>query len=142
VSVVYVESSALLAWMLGEPEGVAARACIDNAEVAVTSVLTSMEAARALTRAEQEKLLKARDTQALRGLLRRTLAQWIQMEIGAEVRERATRPFPTEPVRTLDAVHLATALEFAQAFPEIELLSCNQGIRDNAEALGLPLAEL
>lgn len=141
MSVVYAESSALLSWMLGEPEGDAARECIDRAETIVTSVLTSIEAARAFARAEHEGILSAKEVQGLRGLLRRTLAQWIQMEIDSAVRERAALPFPTEPVRTLDALHLATALEFAQAFPQIELLSFDRRIRDNAEALGIPLSE-
>ena len=141
MSVLYVETSALLSWMLGEPEGEAARTCIDDAETVVTSVLSSIESARALARAEQQKILSAKQVQALHGLLRRTVAQWIQMEIGQDVRERASRAFPSEPVRTLDALHLASALEFAQAFPQIELLSFDQRIRDNAEALGLPLAQ-
>jgi len=141
VSIIYVETSALLSWMLGESEGDAARECIDRAETIVTSVLTSVEADRALVRAEREGILSAKDVQGLRGLLRRTLAQWIQMEIDSAVQERAARLFPTEPVRTLDALHLATALQFTQAFPQIELLSFDRRIRDNAEALGIPLSE-
>jgi hypothetical protein len=42
-------------------------------------------------------------------------------------------------VRTPDAIHLSTALEFAQAFPEIGMLSLDRRIRDNAEVLGLAL---
>lgn len=140
MSVVYVETSALLSWIFGEPDGASARACIDQAETAVTSALTSVEAARVVARAEQASILSARDAQALRGLLQRVLAQWIQMEITEPVRERAARTFPTEPVRTLDAIHLATALEFAQAFPDIEVLSFDHRVRANAEMLGVPLA--
>jgi len=38
-------------------------------------------------------------------------------EITAEVQERACGKFPVEPVRTFDAIHLSTALEFLKGFP-------------------------
>ena len=41
------------------------------------------------------------------------------------------------PVRTFDAIHLATALEFAIVFPEMRMLSADHRIVDNGEALGL-----
>ena len=137
MSALYVETSALLAWLLGEPAGDQVRGRIDEAETVVTSVLTQVESTRALARAEHDELITARDAQAVRGLLHRTLAGWMQMEITAEVRERAAHHFPKEPVRTLDALHLSTALLFARALPDIEMLSLDSRIQANAEALGL-----
>ena len=40
-------------------------------------------------------------------------------------------------MRTVDAIHLATALELAAAFPDLQLLSFDRRVRDNAEALGI-----
>ncbi len=59
------------------------------------------------------------------------------MEITAEVRNRASMNFPIEPVRSLDAIHLATALEFMQAYNEMKVISFDKRIIDNLEPLGL-----
>lgn len=137
MSALYVETSALLAWLFAEPTAAGVRAKIDAADTAVTSVLTHVEAARAVARAEHASLLSARDAQAVRGVLRRVLAGWVIMEITEPVRDRAIRGFPTEPVRTLDALHLATALEFAQVFGDLQVLSLDARVLENARALGL-----
>ena len=134
---VYFETSALLAWLLGESRSAEVKKRIDSAEVVVTSVLTLVEAERALVRAETGKLLNAGDGEKLRGLLARSKTGWILMEISEDVRARASRFFPAEPLRTLDAVHLATALVFMRVFPELELLSYDERILKNARALGM-----
>jgi hypothetical protein len=59
------------------------------------------------------------------------------MEITGEIRVRAAEAFPVESVRTLDAVHLATVLEFARVFPDISVLSTDSRILANLEPLGL-----
>ena len=134
---VYFETSALLAWLLGESRSAEVKKKIDSAEVVVTSALTLVEAERALVRAETGKLLNAGDGEKLRGLLARSKTGWILMEISEDVRARASRFFPAEPLRTLDAVHLATALVFMRVFPELELLSYDERILKNARALGM-----
>ncbi len=57
-----------------------------------------------------------------------------------DILERAGKPFPREPVRSLDAIHLASALELLQAFPELKVLSHDAGILANLPELGLPSA--
>jgi predicted nucleic acid-binding protein len=110
---------------------------VDHAEVVLTSVLTLTETERVLIRAESQGVLRGGDAQRLRGLVNRVQASWTRMTVSAEVLARAARAFPVEPVRTLDAIHLATALEFAAAFPDLRMLSFDQRVRDNAEALGI-----
>ena len=70
-------------------------------------------------------------------MLQRAGPAWMTMAVSEEILARAGRPFPVEPVRTLDAVHLATALEFAKAFPDLRVISRDARILDNAQALGL-----
>jgi hypothetical protein len=53
---------------------------------------------------------------------------------------RAGSAFPIEPVRTLDAIHLATAMAFSEAYPELEMLTFDRRISENATALGLASA--
>ncbi len=50
--------------------------------------------------------------------------------------ERAGREFPVEPVRTLDAVHLATIDALNQAAVDLDVASTDRRVRENADALG------
>ena len=137
---IYFETSALLAWLLGEARATDVKAHTDEAQTVVTSALTLIEAERALIRAEAEHLLNAGQAEILRGLISRCKAGWILMEISEDVRARASRFFQSEPVRTLDAIHLATALLFMRVFPALEILSFDQRILMNARALGIGTA--
>ncbi len=138
--VLYLETSAVLAWLLGESTAGRVRTVVDRAETVVTSVLTIVEAHRALVRAETGGLISAADRQRLRGLLARVQRGWTMMEVSADVRNRAGEAFPIEPVRTLDGLHLATALAFARAYPDLFVLSFDRRFLDNATPLGLALA--
>lgn len=133
----YLETSALLRWLLGEAGGADVRRVVDQSEIVLTSTLTLTEAGRALIRAESQGVLREGDGQRLRGLLNRAQKSWTRMTVSIEVLDRAARPFPVEPIRTLDAIHLATALEFAEAFPNLRVLSFDRRVRNNAEALGI-----
>jgi hypothetical protein len=62
---------------------------------------------------------------------------WTLMDVSKEVLAGAGRTFPVEPVRTLDAIPLATALLFMQAFPDLTTLTFDQRIEVNAQALGI-----
>jgi predicted nucleic acid-binding protein len=137
LNVIYFETSALLAWLLGEPCGAEVKTRIDSAETVVTSVLTLVEAERALVRAEIRNMLNAGEAEKLRGMLARSKAGWVLMEISEDVRRRASQFFPAEPARTLDAIHLATALVFMRVFPDLELVSYDQRIIKNAQVLGI-----
>ena len=137
MNAVYLETSALLAWLLAEPREQEVRRALDEAEVVVTSTLTLVEASRALHTAERGNRMREGEARRVRGLLERARAEWVTMAVSEEVLARASRPFPAEPIRTLHAIHLATALEFLGAFPDLRLLSHDRRLRDNAQALGL-----
>lgn len=139
MATVYVETSALLSWLLGEPQADEVAALLDRASQVVSSVLTVTEAARGLLRAEQLGRLTAAERLQVRGQLERVHPQWMLMEVTSEVRGRAAEPFAVEPVRTLDAVHLATALAFRRAYPDLTVLTFDQRVGDNALALGFEL---
>ncbi len=134
---VYLETSAVLAWLLGQKGGKDARAAVDAADAVATSALTFAEVERALRRGVASGTFREADAQRLRGLVARVRGAWIVMEVTATVLERAGRAFPAEPVRTLDAIHLATALAFAEAFPDLGILSLDERIGANARELGL-----
>lgn len=54
--------------------------------------------------------------------------------------ERARRPFPREPIRTLDAIHLAFALLARSLVPGARLLSLDERLRASGEELGLSVS--
>lgn len=68
------------------------------------------------------------------------LARVSLVEMAPGVLERARAPFPT-PVRTLDALHLSTALYLRQHGQEVRLASYDRRMCEAATALGLPLWE-
>ena len=134
---VYLETSAVLRWLLGQSDADNIRRTADQADLVLTSMLTFTETERALLRAESEGALRGGDAQRLRGLLNRVQASWMRMAVSDSVLSRASRPFPIEPVRTPDAIHLATALEFTAVYPDLRVLSFDRRVRGNSESLGI-----
>jgi hypothetical protein len=59
------------------------------------------------------------------------------LRISPEIVDRARQPFPGEPIRTLDAIHLASVLVARGTLPGLELLSLDERIRRAAAPLGL-----
>jgi hypothetical protein len=49
------------------------------------------------------------------------------------------RPFPVEPIRTLDAIHLATAEVLGDPPALVAIITRDVRVRDNATALGHPV---
>ena len=135
--VIYAESSAVLSWMLGEAEARDVVRCLRSAEVVLSSHLTIAECARALVRLEQDGSLSPRAASRRRALLDDAARSWSILVPVARVWERAGAPFPVEPVRTLDALHLTLAEKAARERPDLAVLSRDRRIRENAVALGL-----
>ncbi len=59
------------------------------------------------------------------------------LEMTGVVLKRARRGFPREPVRTLNAIHRATAVHFQEAIPDLAVVSLDERIRCNAQALAM-----
>lgn len=135
--ILYAESSAVLSWLLGEPDAADVRDALAGAGLVLGSPLTVVECERVLVRAVATGRIGEGDATDRRGRLRRAVAHWTLLELTEEVRERAGRPFPGEPIRTLDALHLAWALFARTVVPGTVLLSWDARIRRSAEALGL-----
>lgn len=103
----------------------------------LASDLTLVESDRVIHRAAAlGEITEARAAER-RARLGETSAAWHRIRLGNEVVARARRPFPVEPIRTLDALHLASALEAAAAVPDITLLSLDRRVRECGAALGI-----
>lgn len=135
--IVYAESSAVLGWLLGEPEEAAIRRTLDQADQVVTSALTSTECGRALIRGAVTGRLSQTDELVALHLLDQAVGGWTTLDVSEPVLDRARGRFPLEPVRTLDAIHLATAEMFHDALGGLTLLSLDGRVRENARGLGM-----
>lgn len=132
----YLESSAVLAWLLGESTASPVRDLLTKGQYLLASQLTLVESERVLIRAVGEGRIDESTASDRRARLRRAASHWHLLRLEGEVIERAKRPFPGEPIRTLDALHLATALLAAASVPELSLLSLDERIRRCGEELG------
>lgn len=134
----YVETSALLRVAL-EGDTVLRRG-LAAADRLVTSGLTWVEADRALRRALAARRVRGRTHGRARQWIDDFLASCDEIVLDAGVLSRARQAFPVGPVRTLDALHLASALAWDQAIDRLTVVSCDDRVRVNAVALGFDIA--
>ena len=136
---IYAESSAILAWLFGEAAAPRVREVLSKAELVLSSDLTLLECDRVLIRAvalEEIEEAKAADRRAH---LNEAAAHWHVLRLSVDIVSRARQPFPAEPIRTLDALHLAAALAARSGVAGVELLSLDDRIRRAGEQLGFRL---
>jgi uncharacterized protein with PIN domain len=133
---VYVESSAVLSWLLGESGGERVAHVLRDADAIVASDLTVLECERVLIRARTSGLITEAAAADQHAALARVSLHWTLLRVDSEVLDRCRHPFPIEPVRTLDAIHLASALTARAAVPRVAMVSLDQRVRENAVRLG------
>jgi hypothetical protein len=102
----------------------------------VTAELTLIECNRSLVRAAHSGVISDSQAADRRAQLRAVCAHWTLLPLQTEIADVAGRPFPREPVRTLDAVHVASLVVARALVPGLRVLSLDERIRGNAKALG------
>jgi predicted nucleic acid-binding protein len=137
VTSLYADSSAILSWLFGEPQGETVRTVLAAAELVLASNLLLVECDRTIHRAQAMGRVTEAQAADRRAVLVATAASWNVLRLDAEVIERARRPFPAEPIRTLDALHLASALIARAAVPGLALLSLDERMRTAGRGLGI-----
>lgn len=130
----YIESSALVAALL---EGdLAAKASIRAQAQRVTSALTVTEARRAVLRARLSGRITVQQQRAALRTIERFSRRCYVVSITETILAHAGTPFPVEPVRTSDAIHLAAAAALGDPPALVTILTRDQRVRANAVALG------
>lgn len=130
----YAESSAIVAALLeGDTDaGAAFRASSHH----VTSALTQAEVRRAIVRARHDGRISGEQERAAVTALVALLESFEILSLSAEILERVGRPFAAEPVRALDAIHLAT-IEAVADYPRLTtVVTRDRRVRVNALAMG------
>ena len=129
-----MESSALVAALL-EHDATAMQPVRVGTRL-VTSALTFAEAFRAIARARAAGRLDLHRERAAIEALQVFERRFDVMAVTDAVLTRAGRPLPVEPVRTLDAIHLATVELLGEPPQLVTVLTRDARVRDNARALG------
>lgn len=133
----YLETSALLAWLFNESGAEGIINAMNGADLIITSELTRIETTRAIRRVRGEGRLTSGQCDMLFKLFNESIKGWFRMSVDETIVTGAADEFAVEPVRSLDAIHLATALECRKLYPELEMLTLDERIRRNKEALQL-----
>lgn len=130
----YVETSALVAAALdGEATAIQA---IRGEGVRVASALTLAETRRTFVVAGWRGRLSHEQLRARLSWLRRFERVCTVAGVSPRILARLGRPFPIEPVRSLDAIHLAT-IESIEADPGVvAVVTRDRRVADNARAMG------
>lgn len=134
---VYAESSAILTWLLDEPRAADVEAILGSAEAVITSDLTLIESDRAIRRLARMDGPTASLLGLARTRLEATAAAWAVEPIGPAVVSRARAAFPDDAIRSLDAIHCATALVVREQVGDLTMLSLDERVRAAAAALGM-----
>ena len=132
----YAESSAVLAWLLGDHGGNHARERLSAAELVLTSDLTLIECDRVIHHATALGELSMDEAFERRNLLLTASEHWAVFAVDGEMADKARRAFPREPIRTLDAIHNAAALVIRSLVSGVQFLTLDERIRSNAAEPG------
>jgi predicted nucleic acid-binding protein len=129
---VYVDSSALLRAVLGEPGRIRIWPRITSA---VASELIRVECLRTIDRARIRFRLEDEDVADRRAAVLEAVDTFSLVPVGSRILERAAEPFPTM-LGSLDAIHLASALLVRDRFDDLALATHDQELAVAARAVG------
>ena len=135
--ILYAESSAVLTWVLSQERESEIESALAKAELIISSDLTMLECERVLVRGNAAGELSEAELTRRQVMLRTAGRHWMLLGFDPSVIERAQRPFHSEPIRTLDALHLAFALEARRIVGDVRVLSMDTRIRKTARDLGV-----
>jgi predicted nucleic acid-binding protein len=102
----------------------------------VTSALTLVEADRGVRRALADGRLTAQEYRKVSKWLSAFAKTCEVIALDESVLHRAQQTFLQEPVRTLDALHLASAQAWADGVEPVAMVSHDTRVRENARAWG------
>jgi predicted nucleic acid-binding protein len=129
----YVDSSVLLRIVLREPKPLTSWRRIEDA---FTSELTRVECLRTIDRLRLAGKLQDVEVALRRELLEEHLDAMNIVAVDRRVLRRAAEPMPTS-VRSLDAMHLASALGLRRNLPALVFATHDDELAIAARALGL-----
>lgn len=129
---VYVDTSALLGILFGEPRRLRIWSRITSA---VASELIAVECLRTIDRARIRLALPDSEVELRRSMVLEAVESFRLVPVGPSILRRAAGAFPT-PLGTLDAIHLASALWARVRVEDLSFATHDQELAAAARALG------
>ena len=129
----YLDSSVVLRVVLGETGALSEWSRITQA---FTSEIARVECLRTLDRLRLVGGLTDRELAQRRATMLDTLEGFEMIRLNRAILDRAAAPFPTE-LRTLDAIHVASAVLAKERFPALRFATHDAGQATAALAVGL-----
>lgn len=130
----YIDSSALLAVLLGEDKR---QSCLSRVTHGISSEIIRLECLRTFDRLRFLNHIAPPELEALHNSLHEALRSLELIKITPLVLGMAGQSFPT-PVKTLDSIHLASALLCSQSRPgQLSFLTFDSQLSKAASAIGL-----
>lgn len=138
----YFDTSVLVKRYVREDGSVQARALLRRHRV-VSSAIALLEGISALMRRRAEAQLSERDFGSIFGQMRADSNRWELIEVNQPVLDRAAEVIEVTGVKTLDALHIASALVF-QAFSGVGLsfISVDARQAEGARRMALKVTKL
>ncbi len=133
----YVDTSAYLCVLLGETGWERIARELDGGQL-LSSVLLALEAERTLVQLSRAARLSPEDVQNAVERLGRDLSQFVLRDLTLDLCRSRVMPIISTP-RSLDLVHLRTALWFQEREPPRRIVSLDAAQTQAARELGLPL---
>ncbi len=130
---VYVDSSVILRIILGEPKPLREWGRIT---IATSSEIARVECLRVLDRLRMGGDMDDRELARRRASAIEILSGFEMIRVNRAVLDRAADPFPTL-IRTLDAIHLASASLLLEREPSLKLATHDDDLAVAARAVGL-----
>ena len=129
MSIAYLDSSALVKLMVREDETSALEADLVDRDGLVTSSLAMVECRRAAARARNRRVLQR---------VSEVLDAVYLLDLTSPILEQAASLRPS-PVRSLDAIHIATAISVGD--PDLEVITYDERMAEAVRANGLHVAQ-
>ena len=133
----YVDTSAYLALLLGEDGSRELTRELAGSQLLASSLLV-LEAGRNLIRLSRQGLLSPRDLQACMDRLDQDVESFLLRDLTLDLCRDQAMPVVSTP-RTLDLIHLRTALWFHAQEPLTRFVSLDAGQNQAARELRLPV---
>lgn len=128
-NIAYIDSSALIKLLVRQPETASLEADLAQRDGLLMSRLGAVECRRAAARVSTRRVLQA---------FEQLLEAVYMLDISPAILNRAAE-IAQPRVRSLDAIHLATALSIDD--PELELITYDDRMADAARANGLRVVQ-
>lgn len=140
MSIIYLDTSALLKLYIQENQSDAVRTLVTEASGAGTSMLTYTEMAAAMARAERMRILTADSARKAWDSFLKDWPELTRLKLSAALTERAAGLAWEHGLRGYDAMHLAAALTWQDALGEPVLLATFDRLLWNAgQKAGVPV---